>query len=316
MTNVAPAAAPGTKDLKLCDLPFASVIVPVYNGAAFLPRCLAALREQDYPAERFEIVLVFNDGRSPVSPETSAPPALRCLQEETPGSYAARNRGLLNANGSILAFTDVDCVPHPDWLSKGVRALLNNPDCGFVGGRIELVPNSSTRPSAVERYEMGVHFLQQIYVDQCRFAATANMITRREVMDRVGPFNSHLKSGGDNEWGNRAVAAGFAGLYESEAIVSHSARKLRELLRKARRLAGGIVDRQRLVGRPQTKRGSFLHDLSEERVLFRGSYSRLRSTSGSDALQDISLQLLAFTIFGLRVMERWRVRLGGKSLRT
>src|SRR5208337_385920 len=212
----------------VCDLPFVSVIIPVYDGAAFLPGCLTALRGQDYPADRFEILLVFNDGSSPVPPGTFASPALRYLAEETPGSYAARNRGLLHANGSILAFTDVDCIPHPAWLSKGVQALLNNPDCGFVGGSIELVPNSSTRPSAVDRYEMGVHFLQQMYVDQGRFAATANMITRREVMNRVGPFNSHLKSGGDRDWGNRATALGFPGLYEPEAIVRHRVRRLGE----------------------------------------------------------------------------------------
>jgi glycosyltransferase involved in cell wall biosynthesis len=299
-----------------CNLPFVSVIIPVYDGAAFLPRCLAALREQDYPADRFEILLVFNGGSSPVPPETFASPALRYLEEETPSSYAARNRGLLHANGSILAFTDVDCIPHPAWLSKGVRALLNNPDCGFVGGRIKLVPNSSTRPSAVDRYDMGVHLLQQIFVDHCRFAATANMITRREVMNRVGPFNAHLKSGGDYDWGNRAAALGFAGLYEPEAIVRHRTRSLGELLRKNRRLAGGIVDRQRLDRRPQTtEKGAFFRDFKEERALFHGNNSRLRSTNGSDAFQDMSLQLLSLVLFGVRVIERWRVRLGAKSLR-
>jgi glycosyltransferase involved in cell wall biosynthesis len=298
------------------DLPFVSVIVPVYKGSAFLPQCLAALEKQDYPPQSFEILIVFNDGSFPRVGANSTRCSLKCLEERTPCSYAARNHGILQASGTVLAFTDVDCVPDTAWLRVGVQALTMNPERGFVGGKIELVPKSPDCLSPVERYEKSIHFLQQVYVNHLHFAATANMFTTREVMDRVGPFNPDLKSGGDHEWGNRANSLGFRGFYEPEAIVSHRARTLAELLRKARRLAGGVVDRQRLNQR-LGKRGvwGFVRDWKEEWSSLRMNGSILRPSNGMDTIQDMSLGLLSFLIFGVRVTERWWVRLGAKSLR-
>src|SRR5271170_5204937 len=201
----------------LGDLPFVSVIVPVYKGSAILPQCLAALEKQDYPHQRFEILIVFNDGGPHCVGSNSTHASLRCLEERTPGSYAARNQGILHATGTVLAFTDADCVPDPSWLRNGVQALTANPGCGFVGGIIELVPKSSEHLSSAERYEKSIHFLQQNYINQSHFAATANMFTTREVMDSVGRFSQDLKSGGDHEWGDRAASLGFRGFYEPEA---------------------------------------------------------------------------------------------------
>jgi glycosyltransferase involved in cell wall biosynthesis len=300
----------------LGDLPFVSVIVPVYKGSAFLPQCLAALEKQDYPPQRFEILIVFNDGGPPCVGANSTRSSLRCLEERTPGSYAARNQGILHATGTVLAFTDADCVPDPAWLRNGVQALTANPGCGFVGGNIELVPKSSERLSPAERYEKSIHFLQQTYINHLHFAATANMFTTREVMDYVGRFSQDLKSGGDHEWGGRAASLGFRGYYEPEAVVRHRTRTLGELLRKARRLAGGVVDRHRLNQRPEiTGIGGFVFDWKEERAFLRGSGSLLRASNGMDMIQDMSLGLLSFLIFGVRVMERWWVRLGAESLR-
>jgi glycosyltransferase involved in cell wall biosynthesis len=294
------------------DSPFVSVIVPVYKGSAFLPECLAALEKQDYPPQSFEILIVFNDGSPPSVGVDSTLCSLRCLEEPTPGSYAARNHGILHATGTVLAFTDADCVPDRAWLRNGVQALTANPGCGFVGGNIELVPKSSEHLSSAERYEKSVHFLQQTYINQSHFAATANMFTTREVMDSVGRFSQHLKSGGDKEWGERAASLGFRGFYEPRAVVRHKGRTLGELLRKARRLAGGVVDRRRLSQRLRiTGIRGFVLDWKEERAFFRASRWLLRTSNE----MYMSLELLPFLIFGVRVMERWRVRLGAKSVR-
>jgi glycosyltransferase involved in cell wall biosynthesis len=299
-------------------LPFVSVIVPVYNGAAFLSQCLGALGSQNYPAERYETLVVFNDGSPSCVGANARRFAVRCLQESTPSSYAARNRGILHARGSVLAFTDVDCVPDPDWLRNGVQALTENPRYGFVGGRIEIVPKSPARLSLVERYEKSNHFLQKMYVDQLRFAATANMFTTREVINRVGMFNSNLKSGGDKEWGSRAASLGFQGFYEPAALIRHDARSLGALLRKARRIAGGVVDRQRLnraQGMMIGKRG-FVSDYIEERRNLWGRSWRIQTTEEACRTQKLTLGLLSLLIFGVSLMERWRVRLGAESLRS
>lgn len=297
-------------------LPFVSVIVPVYNGAAFLPRCLAALEKQNYPAESYETLVVFNGG--PCCVDANGPrSAVRFLQERTPGSYAARNRGIFNARGSVLAFTDVDCIPDPNWLKNGVQALTENPGCGFVGGKIEIVPKLSARLSLVERYEKNNYFLQRLYVNQSQFAATANMFTTREVIDRVGMFNWNLKSGGDKEWGGRVSSLGLQGFYEPAALVRHDARSLGALLRKARRIAGGVVDRQRLHrGQGMIGNRGFVSDYIEEHQNLRGRLWFIRTTEESYLTQKLSLSFLSFLFFGVCLMERWLVRLGAKSLRS
>ncbi|MEQ8961723.1 MAG: glycosyltransferase family A protein, partial [Coleofasciculus sp. C2-GNP5-27] len=58
--------------------------------------------------------------------------------ESTPGSYAARNKGISLAKGEVIAFTDADCIPDAKWLESGLHRLLTIPDCGLVAGRVEL----------------------------------------------------------------------------------------------------------------------------------------------------------------------------------
>jgi len=116
-------------------LPFISVIIPTYHDWERLKLCLAALREQTYPQDRFEVLVVNNDPQDPV-PEMELPNNFQVLSESKPGSYAARNKGISVAKGEILAFTDSDCIPYEDWLEKAVERLLDGAQ--RVAGHVEL----------------------------------------------------------------------------------------------------------------------------------------------------------------------------------
>jgi glycosyltransferase involved in cell wall biosynthesis len=88
----------------------AAVIVPFRDASATLERCLRALTLQDLPPSAYEIIAV-DDG----SVDDSARIArgfdrVRYIACEPGGSYAARNRGLAVSSGSLVAFTDADCV--------------------------------------------------------------------------------------------------------------------------------------------------------------------------------------------------------------
>lgn len=94
--------------------PFISVIIPTYERAGQLSVCLGALAAQDYPRDRFE-VLVVDDG-SATSPEGSVGTFrhqlnVRLLKQLHSGPAAARNHGTAHAKGAFLAFTDDDCAP-------------------------------------------------------------------------------------------------------------------------------------------------------------------------------------------------------------
>jgi hypothetical protein len=95
-------------------------------------------------------------------------------------------------------------------------------------------------------YELVWGFPQETYVTNERYSVTANLFTRRSVVERVGRFDPELKSGGDREWGGRVARAGFGIRYAADAVVGHPARRTPgELGRKLRRIAGGRAARIR-----------------------------------------------------------------------
>lgn len=226
------------------DRPLISVIIPVYNDAARLALCLERLERQTV-ADSAEILVVDNGSTEDLAGVKRRFPDVRWLLERTPGSYAARNTGVAAARGRIFAFTDADCLPADDWLEQGIAPLLDRDPPSFVGGAIDLVTTRTRGLSAAELFDLAVGFPQRRFVEQVRFAMTANMITTAETMARVGPFATTMKSGGDREWGNRAWAQAGPGLYVDGARVGHPTRSTRsEVLKRIRRVAGGERDRR------------------------------------------------------------------------
>ncbi len=220
-----------------------SVIVPVFDDAVALENCLAALARQDH-AGPVEIIVVDNAPRFSLARLAERHPEATFLWEPRPGSYRARNRALGEAQGEIIAFTDSDCRPHPGWLSAAVAALAARPELGFIGGRVRVVPAVPGNPATAELFDQILAFPQRRYVETGGYAVTANMVARRSVIDQVGGFDAGLKSGGDAEWGQRAVAAGYARAYVEAAVVDHPARRSwAEIAGKLRRTAGGARDR-------------------------------------------------------------------------
>jgi glycosyltransferase involved in cell wall biosynthesis len=210
-----------------------AVVVPVHDDAVRLARCLAALAAQTHRAEE---VLVVDDGsREPVR----APDGVRVLRAgaTSRGSYAARNAGVAATRADVVAFTDADCLPAPDWLERGLAALDG---ADRVAGPVEVVPRGR-RPGAVELYDARTAFPQEHFVRAWGFGATANLLVRRAVLDAVGPFDVRLRSGGDADWGQRATAAGFGLRYAPDVVVRHPARAtLAELAEKTVRTARGV----------------------------------------------------------------------------
>lgn len=211
-----------------------SVIVPTYRDWPRLMLCLDALAQQTLPREAFEIIVVDNDA-------THQPPALpaevRCVHAPQGYSYAARNAGADNAKGELLAFTDADCLPEPDWLAEGLAGFEANPGWSLLAGRIEVF---TAQENAVSRYENLFEFQQAEWVRLWHFGVTANLMMRRQAFDAVAGFDAAMKSGGDSDFCRRCHALGLAIGYADAAVVRHPSREtLAEVLQKNRRVAAG-----------------------------------------------------------------------------
>jgi glycosyltransferase involved in cell wall biosynthesis len=222
-------------------LPVVSVIVPAHNPGPRIERLLGALAEQTV-AEPYEVLVVDDGSTDSTQERVRRWPTVRYVRaERRAGAYAARNRGLETARGSVIAFTDADCVPTRAWLDWGIKALGEGID--LVAGRIEA--DLSERPSVAALVD-SIRFLDQELYTTLGFGATANLLVRRSVFDLVGSFNERLRSGGDREFGMRATDAGAAIRYAPEVVVLHESRDtLRALAQKSVRIGRGLASQRR-----------------------------------------------------------------------
>lgn len=177
-----------------------SVVVPIYNGEADLPELRECLEKQTYPPEDVEYLLVDNNSSDRTKQLLEAAQLktlnIRSLREnEIQSSYAARNTGIRAAQGEIIAFTDADCRPEPQWLEKLIEAFVNK-NIGIVAGEIVALPSKNLLEKHADRQETlsQKHTLANAF---CPYGQTANLAIRREVFERVGLFRPYLTTGGD-----------------------------------------------------------------------------------------------------------------------
>jgi len=172
-----------------------SVIVPVYNTAVYLERVIKALQDQDFPRDEYELIFVDNGSSDGSAAILRCHPEIRVLQEPERGSYAARNRGVSQASGEILAFSDSDCFPKPHWLGAIDKAFRNSEAQVLLGARVPPVATKAMR--LVSAYEnKKVEMVCASNDPLVYFGHTNNMAVRRAAMERFGPF-MHRSRGSD-----------------------------------------------------------------------------------------------------------------------
>ena len=216
-----------------------SVIIPTYYSWQDLKQCVEAILVQEGITFAYEIVIANN------APADCKPswlfeiPNLKVVDVGAKGSYSARNAAVMQSSGSILCFTDSDCVPSIKWLSVLYERISNNQNV-ILAGAIEMFPKDKNAITAVEAYDIAVGLRQDIYAKRKGTAATANLTVLRSHFDSVSGFDPIRLSGGDTDFCKRLSSRGVYVEYVEDAVVRHPARdSLPALTKKARRLAGG-----------------------------------------------------------------------------
>ena len=242
MTSTAqiPRISPG-------DHPFVSVIVPVLNMPSAIRRCLDALLRQTYPRDSYEILVVDNGSTDETREVVKQYPVTLLVEESTKSPYAARNLALRSARGRVIALTDADCAPIPEWLEYGI-GILSREEASLVGGEVKF--SYSARRTYAELFDSVGNLEMKRSITRRGVAKTGNLIVRREVFESIGPFQSDLRSGGDVLWTGKATRQGFKLVYSSEMVVFKQARQLRALLRKQYRIGQGHPRVWKSEGRP------------------------------------------------------------------
>ena len=185
-------------------LPFVSVIVPMRNEERHIERCIRSLTAQDYPRDRFEVIVVdggSEDGSRGVAESLrEAVPRLQVIENRGKSTASGLNIGLAFAQGDVIARVDAHATVAPDYISQCVAALKRT-GADVAGGPIETrgdgpageaIALAISSPfgigNAVFRYSQ-----REQWTDTVAFPAY-----RRDVFDRIGPF-AEIDGGEDDE---------------------------------------------------------------------------------------------------------------------
>jgi glycosyltransferase involved in cell wall biosynthesis len=180
--------------------PLVSCIIPVYNGADFLAEAVTSVLAQTYPA--LEVVIV-DDGSTDETPRvaTSFGERVRYVRQDNAGPAVARNTGLAEARGELVAFLDADDRWHESKLARQAGVLEAQPELDYV---VALVQNFWTDAAATAREQTRDHPRSKPIPG----FVTGTLLARRAVFDRVGGFAPERAHTDATEWFLRARAAG------------------------------------------------------------------------------------------------------------
>jgi len=198
-----------------------SVVIPTYRRPELLARVLDALAHQTLPPDEFEI-LVCDDA---CSEETRAQVAEYAASQAVPVAYlsaatprrgpaAMRNVGWRAARGAIIAFTDDDTIPEPDWLQQGLIALGDDAADAASGHIVVPLPDDPTDYERDAARLEGAGFV------------TANCFCRRDVLQSLGGFDPRFRAAWreDSDLFFNLIAHGFDVVYAMDAVVVHPVR--------------------------------------------------------------------------------------------
>jgi glycosyltransferase involved in cell wall biosynthesis len=215
-----------------------SVIICTYNRAGTLGTAIESLASQSLPpAIQWEILVVDNNSpdrtRQVVENlQRQHPGRIRYVLETKQGISHARNAGIQEAKGEVLAFLDDDEIAGPSWL-QNLTEHLHTGEWGGAGGRV-LPPSDFSPPnwlsfsSSFAKGPLAVFdpALKAGQLNEPPFGA--NMAFRKDVFAKVGTFRTDLGRTGNNlisnedtELGRRIMAAGLLLRYEPSAVTFH-----------------------------------------------------------------------------------------------
>lgn len=204
----------GPKPLAAC------VVVPTYNRAGLLPRLVVALEAQR-DVDDFEVVVVDDastDDTHHVLTILAARSPLRLRVERlarNAGPATARNVGWLASQAPVVAFTDDDCVPEPEWLASLLRSAEQ---ADVVQGR--------TIPNPDQLHRMGPFSRTLDVGHEDGYYQTCNIAYRRSVLERLGGFHEQFRfpAGEDTDLAWRAREDGATTMFDPDAVVRHDIR--------------------------------------------------------------------------------------------
>lgn len=196
-----------------------SVIVPAYNSEKYIDHCIRALLEQTCRREDYEVVIV-DDGSSDKTAEIVNAYPVRYIYQKNQGPAAARNRGVNEAKGEIILFTDSDCVPTRNWIEEMTRPF-NSADIAAVKGAYLTKQREIIARLAQVEFEERFEMLKR--AESIDMVDTYSAGFKKKIFQQLGGFDTtfHVANNEDTDLSYRMSKHGFKMVFNPDATVYH-----------------------------------------------------------------------------------------------
>lgn len=203
-----------------------SIIVPTRNRPEQVKECVRSLVELDYPREQYEVIVVDDGGDHALEESLEALHErlnVTLIRQRQGGPASARNTGAARARGKWLAFTDDDCRPASDWLTRLEVAFHEVPD-RMLGGK---TLNALTHNLCAVTSQLILDIVYQFYnpdPGNARFFASNNMAVPAKLYAQLNGFDTRFPVAGseDRELCDRWIHAGYQLTYIPQARIHHA----------------------------------------------------------------------------------------------
>ncbi len=221
--------------------PLVSVILPVFNGEAFLAQAIASVLAQTY--RPIQVIVVDDGSTDATAAMAQAFQKVEYVYQANQGLSAARNAGIHLSSGEFIAFLDADDLWLPDKLRVQIDYLLNHPEVGYAFTQERLFTDSGSallaryRPELVAEDHPGYH--------------PGTLLIRRAVFEQIGLFDPAYKITQDTDWFARAKDAGICAAVIPQTLLlkrvhgSNLSSEREVLTRELLRVLRSSIERQR-----------------------------------------------------------------------
>jgi len=205
-----------------------SVVIPTYNRLDQLKQVIAALQQQNYPIDDFEVVIVSDgctDGTEAYLAQYTKPLKLQVLTQQNQGPAASRNLGASRAQGDIILFIDDDVVPTPNLIREHLKVHQENGEDIIALGPMLSPPVAQLSPWS--HWEQEMLMKQYSAMDDGKWEPSARQfytgnssLSRQHLIDSGG-FDISFRRAEDVELAYRLELKGLRFIYNPEAIGYH-----------------------------------------------------------------------------------------------
>lgn len=263
--------------------PLISIVIPTYARPERLRDCLAALARQTMPADEFEVIVVDDGSPEAVVPPTAISPAgptIRIIRQPNAGPSAARNRGVQEARGELVALTDDDCRPTPTWLESLIAAHRQCTDALVGGIAFNGLPNDLFATTSQMIIDLVYDHFNRDHA-AAYFLTSNNILCSRVAYSELGGFDTTFSRAGaeDRDFCDRWRTSGRPLRLVPEATLEHRhTQNLRQFVELHYRYGRGAYIYQEKRRRRGT--GTMQADMHFHRSLIRQLPRHLRQHRG------------------------------------